>query len=287
MKILVTGAGGQLGTDVIERGNRSGDQMIGLNRDALDIASAEQVRQAMDEHTPEVVVNCAAWTAVDLCESDPDRANLINGVAVEHLAQASAVHGAHLVQVSTDYVFDGTKTEPYVELDTPNPQSAYGRSKLIGEQAAAAVGASIVRTSWVCSAHGGNMVATIMRLAREHPVLSFVSDQRGHPTFTADLADALLAVGRDRVRATLHVTNAGPVSWFEFAQAVLHASGQDPTRVKPVLTHELQPQRPAPRPANSVLSNQTFHDLGYAPLRDFRAALADVVNAYEHVEKRR
>jgi dTDP-4-dehydrorhamnose reductase len=152
---------------------------------------------------------------------------------------------------------------------------------LIGERAAASVSGTIVRTSWVCSAHGGNMVATIMRLAKQHPIMSFVSDQHGHPSFTADLARAVLAVSRDRVDATLHITNAGPVSWFEFAQAVLSAAGDGPARVHPVLTSELMPQRPAPRPANSVLSNQAFHDLGYTPLRDFRHALADVIGVYQ------
>jgi dTDP-4-dehydrorhamnose reductase len=124
------------------------------------------------------------------------------------------------------------------------------------------------------------MVATIMRLASQHPALSFVSDQRGHPTFTSDLAAALLAVVRDRVDATLHITNAGAVSWFEFAQEVLATAGYDRARVEPVLTSELTPPRPAPRPTNSVLSNQAFHELGYAPLRDFRDALGDVISAY-------
>lgn len=280
MRFLVTGAGGQLATDVIRAGSSGGDDMIGLDRAALDITNSDAVRRAVVEHAPDVVVNCAAWTAVDLCEGDVARAELINGTAVGYLCQAVEQVGAHLVQVSTGYVFDGTKPAPYVETDETNPQSAYGRSKLMGEHAASLVDGSIIRTSWVCSAHGGNMVATIMRLAKDRPTLKFVSDQRGHPTFTADLADAILAVGRDRVAATLHITNSGAVSWFEFAQAVLRAAGEDPARVEPALSSDLTPPRPAKRPANSVLSNQAFHDLGYAPLRDFHQALDEVIGAY-------
>jgi dTDP-4-dehydrorhamnose reductase len=184
------------------------------------------------------------------------------------------------VQISTDYVFDGEKVGPYVEDDPTNPQSVYGHSKLAGERAAHDVSGAVVRTSWVCSAHGGNMVATIMRLAKEHPVMRFVSDQRGHPTFTTDLAAAVRQIGRDRFSGTLHVTNAGPVSWFEFAQAVLRAAGEDPSRVEPILTADLLPARPAQRPTNSVLSNQAYTDLGYEPLRDFRDPLGEVIGTY-------
>lgn len=204
----------------------------------------------------------------------------MNGHAVGFLANAARTSGAHLVQVSTDYVFDGTKSGEYDERDETNPQSVYGRSKLAGEIAASA-DATVVRTSWVCSAHGGNMVATILRLAATHPQLRFVSDQRGKPTFAADLAPALRQLALERHAGTLHVTNAGTVSWFEFAQAVLDASGQDPTRVSPIATVDLQPARPAPRPANSALSNDLYTSLGYAPLREFRIALGEVVRSYQ------
>jgi len=174
-------------------------------------------------------------------------------------------------------VFDGTKTGAYIEEDTPNPQSVYGTSKLAGEIAAAPA-ASVVRTSWVCSTHGGNMVATILRLAQSHPQLSFVADQRGNPTFTSDLAPVLRQLAADRYQGTIHVTNTGTVSWFEFAQAVLRANGDDPERVAPITTADMP--RPAPRPANSALSNQLLSDLGYPLLPEFEETLAHVVASY-------
>ena len=234
------------------------------------------MRAALDAAEPDVVINCAAWTAVDACEDDPDRAQSINGEVVGVLAEACAARGAHLIQVSTDYVFDGAKDGAYSETDTPNPQSVYGKSKLLGERLAGP-DAAVVRTSWVYSRHGGNMVATICRLAGEHDTLSFVDDQRGHPTHTADLAGALLQLASRRSTGIWHCTNSGAVSWFEFAQAVLEAAGQDPSRVLPISTAQMP--RPAPRPANSVLAN-TRYDAAFAPLPDFRDGLEHVVNAY-------
>ncbi len=279
MRVLVTGGQGQLGKDVTAWCERSGDEVISLAHRDVDISSAAAVADAMQQASPDAVINCAAWTAVDECEGDPERANTMNGIAVGILASAARSQGAHLVQVSTDYVFDGTKVGAYEEDDTPNPQSAYGRSKLLGEIEAGPE-ASIVRTSWVCSGHGGNMVATILRLASTHPELRFVSDQRGNPTFTADLAPALRQLAIDRQVGTVHVTNAETVSWFEFAQAVLEASGNDPNRVTAIQTADLTPPRPAPRPSNSALSNDHFASLGYEPLRNFRSALAEIVDLY-------
>jgi len=277
MRVLVTGAAGQLGKDVVSLCRGLGDDVHALARTDLDVGDQEQVNAVVGEIRPDVIINCAAWTAVDDCQSDPDKADRINHLGVGFLAEASAAAGAHLVQVSTDYVFDGTKVGAYVEDDTPNPQSVYGASKLAGEQAATPA-ASVVRTSWVCSTHGGNMVATILRLATSHPQLKFVADQRGNPTFTSDLAPVLRQLAADRHRGTLHVTNSGTVSWFEFAQAVLLANGDDPNRVAPITTAEMP--RPAPRPANSALSNQLLSELGYTLLPDFRETLDQVVASY-------
>jgi len=279
MRVLITGGRGQLGTDVTTACVAAGDQVTSLGHTELDIADPVAVSRAVSAAKPDAIINCAAWTAVDDCEADRDRADLINHRAVGFLAQAASDVGAHLVQVSTDYVFDGTKVGAYIESDAPNPQSVYGASKLAGELAAGA-NSTVVRTSWVCSGHGGNMVATILRLATSHPTLNFVSDQRGNPTFTADLAPALRQLAVDRFAGTLHVTNEETVSWFEFAQAVLEASGDDPARVSPIATADLQPARPAPRPANSALSNERFASLGYAPLQSFRLALAEAIPAY-------
>ena len=279
MRVLVTGSAGQLGTDVVLACEAAGDEVIGLSRAELDISDLGAVRRVVDEVRPDAIINCAAWTAADDCEADPERADRINHQGVGYLAEASAAVGAHLVQVSTDYVFDGTKSSAYTESDTPNPQSVYGASKLAGERAAGP-DATVVRTSWVCSAHGGNMVATILRLAGAHDRLSFVADQRGNPTFTSDLALALRQLAVDRHCGVLHVTNAETVSWFEFAQAVLEAAGGDPTRVSPITTAELLPAHRAPRPANSALSNELFAQCGYAPLPAFRETLPAIVAAY-------
>jgi dTDP-4-dehydrorhamnose reductase len=179
--------------------------------------------------------------------------------------------------ISTDYVFDGLKDSPYVEWDQPNPQSVYGLSKLAGESELDD-GSTVVRTSWVCGFHGPNMVKTILRLADEHETLSFVDDQFGHPTFADDLAAMITKLVTERRSGVFHVTNAGAVSWFEFAQEVLLAAGQDPARVHPIATADLLPARPAPRPANSVLDNAALRLSGMASTADFRVPLRRLVN---------
>lgn len=279
MRILVTGAAGQLGRDLVKHCQTRDDEVYAFDRPTLDITNESQVQDVLSNLRPQVVYNCAAWTAVDECESLPERADLINGTAVGFLGRGAESVGAHLVQFSTDYVFDGCKSEAYVESDQPNPQSAYGRSKLRGELAAGPT-ATIVRTSWVCSAYGGNMVETILRLAESHQTLTFVADQRGNPTFTADLADTARQLAVDQVAGVVHVTNQGTVSWFEFARAVMTAAGLDPARVLPIATAELLPARPAARPTNSALANERLAEMGYTLPRDFHDALRDVIPVY-------
>lgn len=279
MRILVTGGAGQLGRELSDLCVTKGDRITTFDRSAVDITDRSAVWQAITTLRPQVVVNCAAYTAVDACESDPGLADAVNGFAVRWIAEACHAVGAHLVQISTDYVFDGTLDRPYHEHDVPNPQSAYGRSKLIGEREALALGpsATVVRTSWVCGAHGNNMVKTVMRLARSNPSLSFVSDQVGHPTFTADLAPVLRRIALDRLSGVVHATNQVACSWFRFAAEVVGAMGLDPDMVRPITTAELQPPRPAPRPANSVLDNAALRAAGYPPMRDHRDPLAELV----------
>ena len=202
-------------------------------------------------------------------------------MAVRWLAEACHRSFAHLVQISTDYVFDGKLDRAYVETDTTNPQSEYGRSKLVGEQEALTLrsGAAVVRTSWVCGRNGANMVKTVMRLARDNPQLSFVSDQVGCPTFTQDLAPVLRRIALERMSGVVHATNQEACSWHQFAQAVVAAMGKDPAMVLPITTAELQPPRPAPRPANSVLDNAALRAAGYPPIRNFHEPLAETVAA--------
>lgn len=279
MKLMVTGANGQLGRELVEFCSGRGDAVIGLDVDSLDITNRDAVHSAIAELAPDVVVNCAAYTAVDACEAHEDVALDVNAHAVRWIAEAVDAVGAHLVHISTDYVFDGTLDRPYLESDVPNPRSAYGRTKLAGEREALAIGpaATVVRTSWVCGFHGNNMVKTVLRLVGENSPLSFVDDQVGHPTFTSDLASALRLLALDRRAGLFHVTNQGAVSWYGFVGAILEALGRDTTVVRPIATADLDPPRPAPRPANSVLENRAWCDAGYAPMRDFREPLGELV----------
>jgi dTDP-4-dehydrorhamnose reductase len=231
---------------------------------------------------PDAVINAAAYAAVDACETDQATAYAVNADAVGFLSAACESSGAHLVHVSTDYVFDGTLDRPYREDDATNPQSVYGRSKLAGE-IAAGPDAAVVRTSWVCGEHGNNMVKLVLRLAADpDQALAFVDDQRGHPTFTADLAPALRTLAIDRRSGIHHLTNDGAVSWYGFVREILGAAGHDPDRVRPIATADLQPPRPAPRPANSVLDNAAWRAAGYPPLRHFREPLTELVARLQH-----
>lgn len=280
MRVLVTGGAGQLGRDVAIACEAAGDTVVAVDRASLDVTDRDAVLGAITSVRPDAVVNCAAWTAVDACEGDPDRALLANGLAVRHVAEACHRVGAHLVHVSTDYVFDGTLDRPYHEWDETNPQSVYGMTKLIGEREALALGPSsaVVRTSWVCGEHGNNMVKTVLRLVGEHPTLAFVADQVGHPTFTADLAPVLRQVALDRRSGVMHLTNQTPTSWYGFVCEIVRLTGRDPDAiVRPIATAELHPPRPAPRPANSVLDNAVARMTGLATMRDFRDPLAELV----------
>jgi dTDP-4-dehydrorhamnose reductase len=277
VKLLVTGAAGQLGVDVVEHARLLGDDVVAVDRSALDVTDAVAVGQLLDAVRPDAVINAAAYTAVDACETNEAQAFAVNADAVGHLSAACEMVGAHLVHVSTDYVFDGTLDRPYREDDPTNPQSVYGRSKLAGEHAAGPA-AAVARTSWVCGEHGNNMVKLVLRLASDpDQVLAFVDDQRAHPTFTADLAPALRRLALERRTGIHHVTNQGVVSWFGFVREILAAAGHDPDRVRPIATADLDPPRPAPRPANSVLENAVWRSAGLPMLRDFRAPLAELV----------
>jgi dTDP-4-dehydrorhamnose reductase len=252
MRVVITGAGGQLGHDLVA--SFAGHDVTAVDHGALDVADRAAVLQLMDGVRPDAVVHAGAWTAVDACEADPDRAFQVNALGTRHVAEGARLTGAHVLYVSTDYVFDGTATAPYTEWDATNPLSVYGRSKLGGERELDP-GSTIVRTSWVCGRHGANMVKTILRLDRERDELAFVDDQHGHPTFTADLAAMIRDLAVARLPGLFHVTNQGATTWFQFARDVLAAAGREPEKVRPIATADLDPPRPAPRPANSVLDN--------------------------------
>ncbi|HEX5094641.1 MAG TPA: dTDP-4-dehydrorhamnose reductase [Acidimicrobiia bacterium] len=273
-RVLVTGAAGQVGREVVEL---LGASAIPFDHSSLDVANREQVLAVVSRERPDAIVHCAAFTAVDKCESERDAAFTVNQMGNRYVQQAAFDIGAYLVTISTDYVFDGLKEGPYVETDATNPQSAYGQSKLAGEIEVDVSTSAVVRASWIVGRYGANMVKTILRLAGEHETLTFVDDQVGHPTIAADLASMLVRFVDQRLTGIWHVTNQGAVSWYEFAQEVLRATNQDPERVKPITTAELDPPRPAPRPANSVLANAKLVQAGIPLLPDFRPSLLELV----------
>lgn len=283
MRVLITGAGGQVGRELVNAFEVDGHVVAGHDHASLDITDRDAVRSTIVEFHPEAIVHSAAWTAVDACEGDPDRAFAVNAMGTRFVAEAARLVGAKVHYISTDYVFDGTKTSPYVEWDETNPQSVYGKSKLAGERELGD-DSTIIRTSWVCGFNGPNMVKTILRLASEHETLSFVDDQRGCPTFADDLASMIRRLVVDHRSGTFHVTNEGPVSWYEFAREVLRVSGQDPDRVKPVATSDLQPPRPAPRPANSVLDHAALRLSGIDTMDDFLIPLTRLVERLQPLQ---
>ena len=283
MKLLITGANGQLGHELVRATVVAGHEVVATSHETLDITDKLAVDAAITAAQPDVVIHAAAWTAVDACESDPDKAMLVNGTATKYIADAAHAVGAHVVYISTDYVFDGSKTSAYDEEDAPNPQSVYGASKLEGERALGANDA-IVRIAWVCGFYGSNMVKTILRLA-EQPQLKFVDDQIGNPTFADDAAEMIVRIATEKRSGTWHVTNQGDVSWYEFARQVLMAAGFDANKVAPIKTHELQPPRPAKRPFNSVLNNTSLKRAGIELLPDFRMPLARLVSQIQRNER--
>ena len=272
MRILVTGAGGQVGSEVAA--HLTHHDTVALDRGGLDLCDRTRVEQVVGAVLPDAVVNCGAWTDVDGCEADPERAFAANALAVRHLAVACARIGAHLVHVSTDYVFAGDQDEPYREWDRPDPRSVYGRSKLGGEEELAAHARSwaLARTSWVFGRRGRNFVDTIMSRARAGQPLAVVTDQRGCPTYAPDLAGTLARLATGGHQGVFHVSNQGACTWHELARAALELAGLDVTVGE---TTAAALGRPAPRPANSVLADTALAAAGIPRLRPWREALAE------------
>ena len=275
MKYLITGANGMLGHDLVTA--LAGRDVTALGRNDLDITDLDAVRAAIPGF--DVVINGAAYTKVDDAETDEDAALAINGIGAGNLARAAAETGAILVQVSTDYVFDGTATTPYDESTPHNPVSAYGRTKAEGERLALELNGErtyIVRTAWLYGQHGPNFPKTMLKLAAARPELTVVSDQVGQPTWTLDLAQQIVALlDSDAPFGIYHGTNSGETSWFGFARAVFANAGLDPERVQP--TDSASFVRPAPRPSYSVLGHGAWIAAGLTPLRSWDDALADAM----------
>ncbi|MEU0136560.1 dTDP-4-dehydrorhamnose reductase [Streptomyces sp. NPDC006296] len=288
---LVTGAEGMLGRDVLARLAGEDVTAVAAGRGTVDITDPASVRAAFERLRPQVVVNCAAWTAVDDAETQEDAALRVNGQGAAHLAEACREHGAVLLQVSTDYVFAGDAGRPYPEEAPTGPRSAYGRTKLAGERAVLETlpdTGYVVRTAWLYGAGGGNFVRTMIRLEGVKDTLDVVDDQRGQPTWTADLADRLVRLGQAARAGTApagvyHGTSGGETTWFGLTREIFALLGADPERVLPTTSEAFV--RPAPRPAYSVLGHDRWAAAGIEPVRDWQAALKEAFPALLAAER--
>jgi dTDP-4-dehydrorhamnose reductase len=272
---MVLGASGMLGTDLCALLDSRGVAVSAPGRTELDLLDADAVLDAVAGH--DVVVNCAAWTAVDDAETHEAEAFDVNAVVPQLLAAAVERHGSRLVQVSTDYVFDGSASSPYDEETPLAPRSAYGRTKGAGEWAVRALAPErslVVRTAWLYGAHGSCFPKTIARLAAERGSLSVVDDQVGQPTWTADVARVIVdLVAAGAPAGVYHATSSGSTSWCGFAREVVAAAGLDPSIVSPTTTEAFP--RPAPRPAYSVLGHRRLHEAGVEPIADWQERWAE------------
>ncbi len=278
LRWLITGARGQLGSDlcrVLAEAGVEPEQLLALGSAELDITSSASVQAVFKDFQPQLVVNAAGYTAVDQAESDEERAFAVNAGGPALLAAAAARAGARMVQVSTDYVFAGEAEQPYSVDAEPDPRSAYGRTKLAGELAVRELAPEhgyVVRTAWVYGAAGSNFVKTMARLEQSRDTIEVVDDQRGSPTWSADLARGLVELAGSAARPGIyHCTGSGETSWYGLARAVFEELGADPARVLPTSTDKFP--RPAPRPAYSVLSDLAWRDAGLSPMPHWRAAL--------------
>ena len=273
MRYLITGASGMLGRDL--QAVLSGREVTALPRAELDVTDRDAVRDAVSGH--DIVFNASAYTKVDDAESHEDAAYAVNALGTENLAVAARAAGAKLVTISTDYVFKGDASAPYAEDAARDPLNAYGRTKAAGEELAISAhpeGTYIVRTAWLYGEHGPNFAKTMLRLAATHDTVTVVDDQRGQPTWTADLAEQLLRLADSNAASGVyHGTASGETTWFGFAREVFERAGLDPARVQPTTSAEFV--RPAARPAYSVLGHEAWRAAGLPMMRDWREALAE------------
>ena len=275
MKILITGSNGMLGHDLIEALKDNHELVLTTSR-TLDITDKEQVFDFISQNKPDIVINSAAYTDVDGCEENQDLAYSVNGEGVKNLAFACREADSALLHISTDYIFNGENTRPWVEDDEIGPISVYGKSKLKGEQAILEILDKffIVRTAWLYGVNGRNFPKTMLELAENHSQITVVYDEVGTPTYTPDLAKAISQLIETEHYGIYHITNSGSCSWCEFARYIFEVVGKD-VEVIPVTAAEFA--RPAPRPHYSVLENRNWIEKGFEPLRSYKEAIKEYI----------
>jgi dTDP-4-dehydrorhamnose reductase len=276
MKILIAGSRGMLGTDLVKT-MQPGNALQGIDLPDVDITSLEQCLSIVQEFRPEVIINAAAFTRVDDCETNPAIAFSVNGDGAGNLARSAAASGSLLVHYSTDYVFDGLKADAYLEEDVPNPQGVYGKSKLAGEDQVRMYCPNhlILRTSWLFGQNGPNFIRTIVNAAQQGTPLRVVNDQKGSPTYSRDLAGHTRILIEAHCRGIYHLTNSGACTWFELAARSVEWAGIRGVSIAPVSTSEFP--RPAPRPSNSVLANAHLERDGLPLMRSWQDAAREFV----------
>ncbi|MDQ0231438.1 dTDP-4-dehydrorhamnose reductase [Metabacillus malikii] len=277
MIVVVTGAAGQLGQDVVINLEKSNHVVYGANRETLDITNEDNVKQYIANIKPDVIIHCAAYTNVDKAEEEPDVAYEINALGSKYLAEAASSVGAKMLYVSTDYVFDGSANEPYEVNHPTNPLGVYGNTKLAGEKFVAGTLEEhfIIRTAWVYGTKGNNFVKTMIRLGAERGQVGVVSDQIGSPTYTVDLANFLIELMVTDKYGIYHATNGGECSWYDFAKEIFRQADLQ-VIVNPLTTEQFP--RPAKRPSYSVLSKQRIESEGLKPLRHWTEGLTAYFN---------
>ncbi|MEY8739714.1 dTDP-4-dehydrorhamnose reductase [Bacillales bacterium AN1005] len=289
-RVMVTGAAGQLGQDVVRTFQREGHHVLACDRDQMDITDQQQCTQTIISFKPHMIIHCAAYTAVDQAETDVGTAYAVNATGTRNIAVAAEKVKAKLLYISTDYVFDGTSRVPYREYDATNPQSVYGRSKLAGEQLVQSLCSQwfIVRTSWVFGVHGHNFVKTMLELLQNRPELQVVQDQIGSPTYTVDLANLVSVLALSEKYGIYHVSNTGTCTWYEFAKAIAEEAGKHgdfhlKATLIPCSTEKFP--RPAPRPSYSVMDHLALRTNRLPLLRPWREALVAFLQELKDVQK--
>lgn len=282
-RVMVTGAAGQLGYDVVETFEAEGHQVLACDKKQMDITDQQQCTDIITTFRPHIIIHCAAYTAVDQAEADEDTAFAINASGTRNIAVAAQSVKAKLVYISTDYVFDGSGSTPYREYDVTNPQSVYGKSKLAGERLVQSLCTQwfIIRTSWVFGVHGSNFVKTMLELMVKRPQLQVVHDQQGSPTYTVDLARFIHLLSVSEKYGIYHASNSGTCTWYEFAMVIREEASkqsvfESTAELTPCTTEQFP--RPAPRPAYSVMDHLAIRTNGLQPLRPWREALIAFLN---------